>query len=141
MWAPSGQVDGALAARALALLADGRAEPEDVIVGLVEDLDGAAGLTVIALDDLHLMTTGQAATDAFASLIDNLPPRVVVAATSRTDPVAAVSSCGAANWSAPAMSSDLTTLRPRRFPDLPAPDLQAAQIQARRPNRGVGGRT
>ena len=32
------------------------------------------------------MTTGQAATDAFAFLIDNLPPRVVVAATSRTDP-------------------------------------------------------
>lgn len=81
-----GAVDGDLAARALAMLADGRAQTEDVLVGLVEDLDNAPGRTVIALDDLHLMASGPAAAGAVAFLVDNLPPRVVVAATSRTDP-------------------------------------------------------
>lgn len=128
-----GAVDGALAARALALLADGRAEPEDVMVGLVEDLDGAAGLTVIALDDLHLMTTGQAATDAFAFLIDNLPPRVVVAATSRTDPALPLARLRARGELVEVGDADL------RFNDAEAAaffrtslglDLQAAQIQA-----------
>lgn len=127
------------------LLADGRAEPEDVMVGLVEDLDGAAGLTVIALDDLHLMTTGQAATDAFAFLIDNLPPRVVVAATSRTDPAVPLARlrARAANWSKSAMpTSDSTTPRPRRSSGPPwASTSRQPRSRRWRPEPRVGGRT
>lgn len=71
---------------AQALLATGRANPDDVVVSLLDDLDNADGLTVLALDDLHRTADNPAAIGVLELLLDNLPPGVVVAATSRADP-------------------------------------------------------
>lgn len=79
-------VDADVAAHANALLREGRGSAEDLLAALLESLDEAPGLTVIALDDLHLVSGGPGAADALAFLVDNLPPQVVVAATSRADP-------------------------------------------------------
>lgn len=79
-------VDADVGALANARLAEGRAGAEDLLATLLESLDEAPGLTVIALDDLHLVSGDPEAADALAFLVDNLPPGVVVAATSRTDP-------------------------------------------------------
>jgi LuxR family maltose regulon positive regulatory protein len=73
-------------AEARALLdADRPAPAEDVLVSLVNELDALAGTTVIALDDLH-RAGGPAVHDAVGFLLENLPPRVVVAITTRADP-------------------------------------------------------
>lgn len=71
---------------AQALLATGRANPDDVVVSLLDDLDNADGLTVLALDDLHRTADNPAAIGVLELLLDNLPPGVVVAATCRSDP-------------------------------------------------------
>lgn len=71
---------------AQALLATGRANPDDVVVSLLDDLDNADGLTVLALDDLHRTADNPAAIGVLDLLLENLPPGVVVAATSRADP-------------------------------------------------------
>ncbi len=71
---------------ARALLATG--EPlaaEQVVASILNELDVAAGTTVIALDDLH-RAAGPGVHEALAFLIENLPPQVVVAITTRADP-------------------------------------------------------
>ena len=71
-------------ARAL-LGTDGPPPTEDVLVSLVNDLDALGGPTVLALDDYHLIDE-PAVHDAVAFLLDNLPPQVTVAMTTRADP-------------------------------------------------------
>ena len=71
---------------ALALLdATGGSPAEAVLVSLVNDLDTVTGPTVIALDDYHL-ADAPAVHEAVTFLLDNLPPQVVVAMTTRVDP-------------------------------------------------------
>ncbi len=73
-------------AQASALLdADRGLSTEDVLVSLVNDLDTLAGPTVLALDDYHLIDD-PAVHDAVTLLLDNLPPQVTVAITTRADP-------------------------------------------------------
>ena len=75
-----------VAVEAGALLDSDRPVPsEDVLVSIVNDLDALAGRTVIALDDLH-RAAGPAVHEAVTFLLENLPPHVVVAATTRADP-------------------------------------------------------
>lgn len=57
------------------------------MVSLIEDLDNADGLTVLALDDLH---RAAGAAGVLNLVLDHLPPHVVVAATSRVEPPLAV---------------------------------------------------
>ena len=71
---------------ALALLeAGGPTPPEAVLVSLINDLDVLAGPTVVALDDYHVID-GAAVHDAVTFLLDNLPPQVTLAMTTRADP-------------------------------------------------------
>ena len=71
---------------ALALLEAGAATPTDaVLVSLINDLDVLAGPTVIALDDYHVID-GAAVHEAVTFLLDNLPPQVTLAMTTRADP-------------------------------------------------------
>uniref|UniRef100_UPI0035632C94 AAA family ATPase n=1 Tax=Nocardioides sp. TaxID=35761 RepID=UPI0035632C94 len=58
---------------------------EDVLVSLINDLDARAGRTVIALDDYHVIGNTQVH-EAMAFLLDNLPPQVTLAMTTRADP-------------------------------------------------------
>ena len=72
-------------AEALALLAAGRPVPaEQVLATVVNGLD-VEGTTVIALDDFH-RAAGPEVHEALAFLLENLPPQVVVAMTTRADP-------------------------------------------------------
>jgi LuxR family transcriptional regulator, maltose regulon positive regulatory protein len=71
---------------ALALLDAGDAPPtETVLVSLINDLDVLAGPMVTALDDYHVIDAA-AVHDAVTFLLDNLPPQVTVAITTRADP-------------------------------------------------------
>jgi LuxR family maltose regulon positive regulatory protein len=71
---------------ALALLEAGATTPaDDVLVGLINDLDVLAGPTVVALDDYHVID-GPAVHEAVTFLLDNLPPQVTLAMTTRADP-------------------------------------------------------
>src|SRR5215218_7766755 len=71
---------------ALALLEAGATAPSDaVLVSLINDLDVLAGPTVVALDDYHLID-GAAVHEAVTFLLDNLPPQVTLAMTTRADP-------------------------------------------------------
>jgi LuxR family maltose regulon positive regulatory protein len=71
---------------ALALLEAGGTTPnDDVLVSLINDLDVLAGPTVVALDDYHVLE-GAAVHEAVAFLLDNLPPQVTLAMTTRADP-------------------------------------------------------
>lgn len=80
-----------LGAEAAALLEDERAvRAEDVLAGLVDELDALPGPTVIALDDYHVIE-GAEVHEAIAFLLDNLPPQVTVAMTTRADPPLALS--------------------------------------------------
>ena len=70
---------------ALLLEAGGGADAHEALVSLVNDLDLLAGPIVLALDDYHVID----ATDvheAVTFLLDNLPPGVTIAMTSRADP-------------------------------------------------------
>lgn len=79
-------VEPAVGAEAIALLeADGELATEDVLVSLVNDLDVLAGPLVVALDDYHVID-GAAVHEAVTFLLDNLPPQVVLAMTTRVDP-------------------------------------------------------
>jgi LuxR family maltose regulon positive regulatory protein len=60
-------------------------QAEDVLVGLVDDLDALPGPTVIALDDYHVVD-GADVHEAVTFLLDNLPPQVSLAVTTRADP-------------------------------------------------------
>jgi LuxR family maltose regulon positive regulatory protein len=71
---------------ALALLeAGGPPSAETVLVSFINDLDALAGPTVVALDDYHVVNK-PAIHDAMTFLIDNLPPQLILAMTSRSDP-------------------------------------------------------
>ena len=71
---------------ALALLEAGAATPLDaVLVSLINDLDVLAGPTVVALDDYHVIDAA-AVHEAVTFLLDNLPPQVTLAMTTRADP-------------------------------------------------------
>jgi ATP/maltotriose-dependent transcriptional regulator MalT len=71
---------------ALAMLEAGGSTPtEAVLVSLINDLDVLAGPTVVALDDYHVLD-GTAVHEAVTFLLDNLPPQVTFAITSRADP-------------------------------------------------------
>ncbi|WP_154794476.1 LuxR C-terminal-related transcriptional regulator [Occultella kanbiaonis] len=74
-------------AEAMALLdATGATVPtEQVLVGLVNDLDALPGHTVIALDDYHVIDD-EPVHEAMTFLLDNLPPQVTLAITTRSDP-------------------------------------------------------
>lgn len=75
-----------LGADALDLMGLEGAPPTDaVLVSLVNDLDTVDGRTVIALDDYHVIDS-PAVHEAVTYLIDNLPPRVTTAITTRADP-------------------------------------------------------
>ncbi len=71
---------------ALARLEAGATAPPDaVLVSLINDLDVLAGPTVVALDDYHVIDAA-AVHDAVTFLLDNLPPQVTLALTTRADP-------------------------------------------------------
>ena len=73
-------------AEALRLLeADGIPPVDDVLVSLVNDLDALPGRTVIALDDYHVVESAPVH-EAVRFLLDNLPPQVTLAMTTRADP-------------------------------------------------------
>src|SRR5690606_7649413 len=80
------QVYPEVGGEALALLDAGRTPAaEPVLVSLVNDLDALAGPTVLALDDYDVVDD-PAVHDAVAFLVDNLPPQVTLAMTTRADP-------------------------------------------------------
>lgn len=71
---------------AVALLGSEHAvRAEDVLVCLLDDLDTLPGPTVIALDDYHVVDAPEVH-QALAFLLDNLPPQVTLAMTTRADP-------------------------------------------------------
>jgi LuxR family maltose regulon positive regulatory protein len=71
---------------ALALLEAGAATPTDaVLVSLINDLDILAGPMVVALDDYHAID-GAAVHEAVTFLLENLPPQVTLAMSTRADP-------------------------------------------------------
>src|SRR5829696_6958171 len=71
---------------ALAVLEAGATTPLDaVLISLINDLDVLAGPTVVALDDYHVIDA-VAVHEAVAFLLDNLPPQVTLAMTTRADP-------------------------------------------------------
>jgi LuxR family maltose regulon positive regulatory protein len=73
-------------AQALALIDTERSLPvEDILASLVNDLDALAGSTVVVLDDYHVIDTAEVH-DAVAFLLDQLPPQVTLAMTTRADP-------------------------------------------------------
>jgi LuxR family maltose regulon positive regulatory protein len=78
--------DPEVGVEALGLLeAGGAMAPEDVLVSLINDLDLLAGSTVVALDDYHVIDSA-AIHEAVTFLLDNLPPQVTLAMTTRADP-------------------------------------------------------
>ena len=78
--------DPEVGVEALGLLgAGGATSPEDVLVSLINDLDVLAGPTVVALDDYHVIDSA-AVYEAVTFLLDNLPPQVTLAMTTRADP-------------------------------------------------------
>ena len=71
---------------ALALLGAGGTTPtEAVLVSLINDLDVLAGPMVVALDDYHVIN-GAAVHEAVTFLLENLPPQVTLAMSTRADP-------------------------------------------------------
>ena len=71
---------------ALALLEAGGSTPaQAVVVSLVNDLDALASPTVVALDDYHVIDDA-VVHEAVSFLLDNLPPHVTLAMTTRADP-------------------------------------------------------
>ncbi len=58
---------------------------QDVLASLVNDLDALTGRTVIALDDYHVIINTEVH-QAVGFLLDNLPPQVTLAMSTRADP-------------------------------------------------------
>ena len=78
--------DPSLGADATALLeSDRTSRAEDVLASLVDDLDTLSGPTVLALDDYHVVDASEVH-EAVTFLLDNLPPQVTLAITTRADP-------------------------------------------------------
>ena len=67
------------------LLESDAAPVEDVVAGVVDELDVLAGATVVVLDDYHVIDAPEVHA-AVAFLLENLPPQVSVAMTTRADP-------------------------------------------------------
>src|SRR4051794_38408174 len=67
------------------LEAGGGTAADAVLVSLVNDLDAVVGPIVLALDDYHVID-GAAVHEAVVFLLDNLPPQVTLAMTTRADP-------------------------------------------------------
>ena len=67
------------------LEAGGGAASDTVLASLINDLDVRAGPTVVALDDYHVIDEA-AVHEAVTFLLDNLPPQVTLAMTTRADP-------------------------------------------------------
>jgi LuxR family maltose regulon positive regulatory protein len=79
------------AVEALDVLESGAAASLDaVLVSLINDLDVLAGPTVLALDDYHVIDAPPVH-EAVTFLLDNLPPQVTLAMTTRADPPLPVS--------------------------------------------------
>jgi LuxR family maltose regulon positive regulatory protein len=72
-------------AEAAALAEADRVVAEDVLVSLVNDVDAHVGAAVVALDDYHVVDDADVHA-AVGFLVDNLPPQVTVAMTTRVDP-------------------------------------------------------
>src|SRR3954454_18754912 len=73
-------------AEALAMLDTERGLPvEDIVAGIVNDLDVLPGRTVVALDDYHVIDSREVH-EAVTYLLDHLPPQVTLAMTTRADP-------------------------------------------------------
>src|SRR3954447_6841501 len=69
-----------------ALLESGGEPPVDTLLrGLVNDLDEVDGITVLALDDYHVIDDARVHS-AVAFLLDHLPPQATIAMTTRADP-------------------------------------------------------
>ncbi|GAB3825840.1 LuxR C-terminal-related transcriptional regulator [Kribbella italica] len=66
-------------------LLDSAAPADAVLVSLINDLEVLVGRTVVALDDYHVIDSA-AVHEAVGFLLENLPPRVTVAMTTRADP-------------------------------------------------------
>jgi LuxR family transcriptional regulator, maltose regulon positive regulatory protein len=78
--------DQEVGVEALALLqASGATPTADVLISLTNDLDVLAGPTVVAFDDYHVIDSA-AIHEAVTFLLDNLPPQVTLAMTTRADP-------------------------------------------------------
>src|SRR3954452_696405 len=71
-------------ADAAALLERG-APTDAVLVSVINDLDVLAGSMIVALDDYHVVDA-TAVHEAVTFLLDNLPPQVTLAMTTRADP-------------------------------------------------------
>lgn len=72
-------------AEAAELAGTDRVVAEEVLVSLVNDLDAHVAAAVIALDDYHVVDDPDVHA-AVGFLVDNLPPQVAVAMTTRVDP-------------------------------------------------------
>ena len=57
----------------------------EVLASLIDDLDALAGTTVLALDDFHRAGSPEVH-QAVSYLVENLPPGVILAITTRADP-------------------------------------------------------
>jgi LuxR family maltose regulon positive regulatory protein len=79
-------VEPAAGVDAAAMLEEGAGGPPDaVLVSLINDLDALAGPMAVALDDYHVIDE-PAVHEAVTVLLDNLPPQVTLAMTTRADP-------------------------------------------------------
>lgn len=67
------------------LRSDGAVPTDDVLVSVVNDLDVRTGPIVVALDDYHLIDAAPVH-EALTFVLDNLPPHVTLAMTTRVDP-------------------------------------------------------
>ena len=129
---------------ALALLEAGGTTPTDaVLVSLINDLDVLAGPTVVALDDYHVID-GAAVHEAVTFLLDNLPPQVTLAMTTRADPPLPLSRLRARGELVEVRAADLR-FTDRRSGGVPQRGDGAAagartRGRARGAHRGVGGR-
>lgn len=74
-----------LGAEAVQLLEVEPPPAHDVLASLINDLDASRGRTVLALDDYHVIENTDVH-EAVAFLLDNLPPQVTLAITTRADP-------------------------------------------------------
>jgi hypothetical protein len=102
---------------ALAMLeAGGPTPPETVLVSLINDLDVLAESTVVALDDYHVID-GPAVHDAMTFLLDNLPPQVTLAMTTRPILRCPCRVCVrvASSWRCGPRTSGSPPTKPRRF--------------------------
>ena len=128
---------------ALALLEAGGTTPDDaVLVSLINDLDVLAGPMVVALDDYHVID-GAAVHEAVTFLVDNLPPQVTLAMTTRADPPLPLSRLRARGELVEVRAADLrfTTDEAELFLN-EVMGLQArarTRGRARGAHRGVGG--